>query len=153
MDTKNLSFRQVRWAQALPRYHFRIDYRQGKANKAADALSWYFQRSTKEEKTFRAEHTKILHRLQSFLAWVSGLNVLGMSVLGLGEILSSLHQVFICGTAVLLQLRQFWDTIWSELAAKSLYTASIRGMRRRLFKLQDDDKEAKKLRLEGMLKS
>ena len=26
MDTKSLSFRQVRWAQELSRYHFRIDY-------------------------------------------------------------------------------------------------------------------------------
>ncbi len=26
MDTKNLSFRQVRWAQELSRYYFRIDY-------------------------------------------------------------------------------------------------------------------------------
>ena len=39
MDTKSLSFRQVWWAQELLRYHFRIDYRQGKANAAADALS------------------------------------------------------------------------------------------------------------------
>ena len=30
MDTKSLSFCQVRWAQELFRYHFRIDYRQGK---------------------------------------------------------------------------------------------------------------------------
>ena len=27
MDTKNLSFKQVRWAQKLSNYHFRIDYR------------------------------------------------------------------------------------------------------------------------------
>ena len=26
MDTKSLSFRQVRWAQKLSCYHFRIDY-------------------------------------------------------------------------------------------------------------------------------
>ena len=39
MDTKSLSSRQVRWAQELSRYHFRIDYCQGKANGAADALS------------------------------------------------------------------------------------------------------------------
>ncbi len=38
IDTKNLSSRQVRWAQELSRYYFRIDYRQGKANGAADAL-------------------------------------------------------------------------------------------------------------------
>ena len=39
MDTKSLSSRQVRWAQELSQYHFQIDYRQGKANAAADALS------------------------------------------------------------------------------------------------------------------
>ena len=41
MDTKSLSSRQVRWAQELSRYHFRINYRQGKANGAADTLSCY----------------------------------------------------------------------------------------------------------------
>ena len=39
METKNLSSGQVRWAQELSRYYFRIDYHQNKANKAADALS------------------------------------------------------------------------------------------------------------------
>ena len=38
MDTKSLSSRQVRWAQKLSCYHFRIDYYQDKANRAADAL-------------------------------------------------------------------------------------------------------------------
>ncbi len=38
MDTKSLSSRQVRWTQELSKYHFRIDYRQGKANEAADVL-------------------------------------------------------------------------------------------------------------------
>ena len=41
MDAKNLSSRQVRWAQKLSRYQFQIGYCQGKANWAADALSWY----------------------------------------------------------------------------------------------------------------
>ena len=50
MDTKNLSSRQVRWAKKLSRYHFRIDYRQGKANGAADALFRYPQRSQGKEK-------------------------------------------------------------------------------------------------------
>ncbi len=75
MNTKSLSSRQVQWAQELLRYHFRIDYRQGKANRAADALSRYPQRSAEEEETFRAENTKILHQLQSLLARMSGLNV------------------------------------------------------------------------------
>ena len=39
MDKKNLSSRQVRWAQELSQYHFQINYRQGKANIAAVALS------------------------------------------------------------------------------------------------------------------
>ena len=39
MDIKSLSSKQVRWAQKLSRYHIRIDYCQGKANKAADTLS------------------------------------------------------------------------------------------------------------------
>ena len=43
METKSLSSRQVRWAQELSRYHFQIDYCQGKANEAADALSQYPQ--------------------------------------------------------------------------------------------------------------
>ena len=43
IDTKSLSSRQVRWAQELSRYYFRIDYRQGKVNGAADALSRYPQ--------------------------------------------------------------------------------------------------------------
>ena len=51
IDTKNLSSRQVWWAQKLLRYHFQIDYRQGKANRAVDALSQYSQRNAEEEKT------------------------------------------------------------------------------------------------------
>ncbi len=75
MDMKSLSSRQVRWAQELSRNHFRIDYRQDKAKVAADALSQYPQRSAEEEETLRAENTKILHRLRSLFARVSGLSV------------------------------------------------------------------------------
>ncbi len=153
MNMKRLSFRQVRWAQKLSKYHFRIDYRQDKANGAADAFIQYSQRSAKEEKILRAKNAKILHWLQSLLVRVLGLNVLGMSVLGRGEVSSSLHQVFICETAVLSQLRQFWDTIWSELADKGPYTVSIEGIRIRLLKLQDNNKNAKKLRLKGLSES
>ncbi len=64
--------------------------------------------------------------------------------------LSPLHQVLICGTVVLPQLCQFWDTSQSKLADKGLYTASIGGMRIRLPELQDDDKDAMKLRSEGL---
>ncbi len=41
MDTKSLSYRQVRWAQKLSKYHFRIDYRQDKANGTANAFFQY----------------------------------------------------------------------------------------------------------------
>ncbi len=66
------------------------------------------------------------------------------------QVLSPLHQVLICRTIVLPQLCQFWDTIQSELADEGLYTANIGGMRMRLPELHDDDKEAMKLRLEGL---
>ena len=39
METKSLSSRQVCWAKKLSRYHFQINYCQGKANGTADALS------------------------------------------------------------------------------------------------------------------
>ncbi len=129
-DTKSLSSKLVRWAQELSRYHFRIDYWQSKANGAADALSWYPQRSAEEEETLQAENTKILHRLQSPLARVSGLSISGMSVPGTKQqVLSSLHQVLIYGIVVLPQLRQFWDIIRSELADEGPYTANIGAMR------------------------
>ena len=63
MKTKSLSSRQVQWAQELSRYHFQIDYRQGKANAAADALSWYPQQNAKKEETLCTDNVKILHRL------------------------------------------------------------------------------------------
>ena len=97
MDTKNLSSRQVCWAQELSRYHFRINYHQGKTNGAADTLSQYLQRSTEEEETLQAENVKILHRLQFSLAKLSGLLVNSSH-------LSPFHQVLICGTTVLPQL-------------------------------------------------
>ena len=136
MDTKSLSSRQVRWAQEFSRYHFRIDYRQGKANEAADALSRYPQRSAEEEEILRAENVKILHRLQSSLAKVSGLST---------SHLSPLHQIRICGTTVLPQLCKFWTSLRGEIAHDSPY-ANIGAMRLRLPELQDNNEEAKALR-------
>ena len=63
MDTKSLSSSQVRWAQELARYHFRINYRLGKMNATASALSQFPQRSQVEEKTLRDENTQILYCL------------------------------------------------------------------------------------------
>ncbi len=50
IDIKNLNSRQVCWAQKLSQYHFRIDYRQGKANVAADVLPHFSQRSQLRKK-------------------------------------------------------------------------------------------------------
>ena len=111
IDTKSLSFCQVRWAQKLFCYHFRINYHQEKANGAAKALSCFPQRDDKEEANLRAENTQILHRLQSSLtnASISGLNT---SFPGL----SPQHQVLICGTYALPQLRRFWNDLRTKLA-------------------------------------
>ena len=147
MDTKSLSSRQVRWAQELLKYHFRIDYHQGKTNGAADALSRFPQRSTNEKERLRAENTQILHRLQSSLtrASLSGLSLSSETNL------STLHRVLICGTHVLPRLRQFWDTFRTELADENPYKASIGGMRLRLPELQESDDEVRRIRTTGEL--
>ena len=137
METKSLSSRQVRWAQELSRYHFRIDYCQGKANGAADALSQCPQRSAEEEKTLRSENVKIFHRLQSSLAKVSGLST---------SRLSPFHQILICGTNVLPRLNEFKDTLQAELNREGPYNASIGAMRLRLQELQETNSEAQKIR-------
>ena len=138
MDMKSLSFCQVRWAQELFRYHFRINYRQGKPNKTVDALSRFPKRSLDEEEKLQAKNTQILHCLQSSLtrASFSGLS------LGSEPDLLPLHRVLICGTYVLPQFRQFWETFQIELAAEEPYKASIGGMRLRLAELQESDAEA-----------
>ena len=143
MDTKSLSSRQVRWAQELSRYHFQIDYRQGKANTAADALSRFPQRSQDEKDELRAENGRILHCLQNSLtnASLAGLSLLTPSSFSLS---SYLHQVLICGTYILPQLRQFWQGLQKELAQERPYI--VGGMRLRLHKLQAKDEKARKLR-------
>ena len=147
MDTKSLSSRQVRWAQELSRYHFRIDYRQGKANAAADALSRFPQRNSSEEEKLRAENTQILHRLQSSLTNAS---LSGLSLASPESRLSPLHQVLICGTHVLPQLCRYWETLRGELADEQPYRASIGGMRLRLPELQAEDKVAREIREKGL---
>ena len=144
METKSLSSRQVRLAQELSRYHFRIDYCQGKPNKAADTLSRYPQQSAEEEENFRTENIKILHRVQFFLSNAS------FSGLSTSVKLSSLQQVLICGTHVLPQLRQFWDTFRAKLGAEGPYWVSIGAMRLRLLELQELDDEARKIRAEEL---
>ena len=134
----DLSSRQVRWAQELSRYHFRIDYRQEKAYAAADALSRFPQRSQAEEDALRAENSQILHRLQASLTRAS-LAGLSLSALAANSSeaptasLSPLHQVLICGTHILPRLCQFWNDIRGGLASEGPYQqASIGGLRLRL---------------------
>ena len=103
-------------------------------------MSQYPQRSPEKEDTLRSKNVRILHRLQLSLAKVSGLST---------SQLSPLHQVFICGTTVLPQLRHYWDSLRSNIAHDSPY-ASIGGMNLQFPELQDNDKEAKILRAEGL---
>ena len=101
INTKSLSSKQIPTAQELFHYHFQIDYYQGKANGAADTLSWYLQQSAEEEETLREENVKILHRLQSLLT-----NAILSSVRTSVE-LSLFHRVLICKTYIRSQLWQF----------------------------------------------
>ena len=135
MDTKSLSSRQVRWAQELSQYHFRIDYRQGKANVAANALSRFPQRSQDEEEELRAENGRIFYHLKNSL---TSANLASFSAP------SHLHQVLIFGTYVLSRLRQFWNGLQEKLAQEGPYV--IEGMRLRLQELQADDEQAQKTR-------
>ena len=156
MDTKSLSSRQVRWAQELSRYHFRIDYRQGKANAAADALSRFPQRSQAEEDALRAENSQILHRLQASLTRAS-LAGLSLSALAANSSeapaasFSLLHQVLICKTYVLPRLCRFWKELRGKLAKEGPYQqASIRGLRLRFPELQAEDRKAQEIREQGL---
>ena len=85
--------------QKLSRYYFQIDYCQDKANKAANTLSRYPQQSVEEEEILRTKNVKILYRLQSLLARVSGLLASQLS----SNQFSPLHQIFICRTAFFSQ--------------------------------------------------
>ena len=138
MHIQSLSSRQVCWAQELSRYHFRIDYDQGKANRAAYALSRYPQRSQSEEEILQAENKRILQCLQSPLTNARPFSTPPAHV-------ASLKHVIICETHAFLNLYQSWETFRQELAAKSPYQASIRGMRLRLVELQAEDGLAQKI--------
>ena len=87
----------------------------------------------------------MLHCLQNLLTNTS-LAELSFSY----SLLSYLYQVFICGTYILPQLRYFWDGLQEELASKSPYKTSIGGMRLRLQKLQEENKQAWKFRAEQL---
>ena len=102
METKNLSSKQIRWAQKLSCYYFQINYYLDKANRAANALSQYFQQSAKKEKTLQVKNVKIFHCLQLLLTRVSGLLI---------SHFFPLHQILICGTTILLRLNKFEDML------------------------------------------
>ena len=100
MNTKSLSSQQVCWAQKLSRYHFRIDYCQGKANVAVDTLSRFPQKSQDKKDELQAKNGQILHCLQNS---VTNASLASFSL----SALSHLYQVLICETYVISQLRQF----------------------------------------------
>ena len=76
-------------------------------------------------------------------ASLAGLSFLAAS---LSSLLSHLHQVFICGTYVLSQLRQFWQGLQKELVQEGPYV--VGGIRLRLQELQAKDEQARKTRAE-----
>ena len=143
MNPKILSPCQVLWAQELSRYYFRIDYYQGKSNRAADTLSHYPQRSQGEEEILQAENIRILQYPQSLLTNAHASSTLPAHV-------ASLKQIIICGTHVLLDLCQSQETFRQELAAESPYQASIGSMRLRLVELQAEDGQERKIRVEKL---
>ena len=102
IDTNNLGSRQVCWAQEHSRYHFWIDYCQRKANETAEALSRFPGQDDEEKGNLWAENTQILYCLQFLLINVS---ISGLITTFLG--LSPQHQVLICRTYALPQLRRF----------------------------------------------
>ncbi len=147
---KSLSSRQVRWAQELSRYHFRIDYCQEKANAAADTLSHFPQRSQIKDETLKNDNSQIFHHLQTSLTRA---NITGVSFSGLALAanLFPLYQVLICGTHVRPQLCQFWTQLRGQLAQEEPYQqVSIGCLRLRLLELQLEDQEAQKIRKQGL---
>ena len=67
MDTKSLSFKQIRWTQKLSQYHYQINYCQGKANAAANTLSQFLQWSQDKKNKFQVENSQIFYCLQNLL--------------------------------------------------------------------------------------
>ena len=60
MTTKKLSSRQARWAELLSRYYFRLQYRVGKANTRANALSRKAEDVTAQQKVIEQYYTQIM---------------------------------------------------------------------------------------------
>ena len=62
MTTKKLTSRQARWAEALAEYHFIIQYRSGKQNTKADALT------RRDDEVAQQDGVKEKYRTRSFLS-------------------------------------------------------------------------------------
>ena len=110
-------------------------------------MSRFLQRSQDEKKELQAENGRIFHCLQNLLINAS---LVGLSLSSSSSFLLHLHQVLICGTYVLPQLRQFWQGLQKKLAQEGLYI--VGSMRLRLYELQAKDKHACKLRAEQLVK-
>ena len=90
------------------------------------------------------KNTRILCKLQSSLTNAS------FSGLSTSANLLLLHQVFICGTQILPQLRQFWNTFQIKLGDKGPYQASIGVIRLRLQELQESNSKAQEIKVAGL---
>ncbi len=100
------------------------------------------------KKRFEMRILKVFYCLQTSLTRAS---LAGLSLSGHKTALTSLHQVFICGTHVLSPWYQFWTQLQAELAHEGPYQkASIGGLRLRLPELQAKDQEARKIREQGL---
>ena len=153
IDTKRLSGRQIRWAQELSRYNFRIDYRQGTHN-PADALSRPAQQNADDDELI-IENTRILHRLQESLLSNDPVAIRAFRAVHtssksskvnfLPQLRETILKVIVCGTIVVPGLIQSWTVIRSVMASDGPYT--ITGeLLPRLPDLLQDDKEARAVR-------
>nr|GAT56033.1 predicted protein [Mycena chlorophos] len=64
---RNLSPRQVRWMEYVSRFDFDITYIKGELNKAADALSWYYENNTWDERQPQQDYASADVRLDKDL--------------------------------------------------------------------------------------
>ena len=151
MDTKRLSGRQVRWAQELSRYNFRIDYRQGKRN-PADGLSRP-PTAGDDDGEVLVENRKTLHLLQTSLADKNARVCLMRAMSGeslddasgpTGSHHGEIWKIITCGTLVVPKVKAYWSSLRNSLAQReSPYTQpASRGVLERLPELQQVDEVA-----------
>ena len=153
MDTKRLGGRQIRWAQELSRYNFRIDYRQGSHN-PAHALSRPAQAEADDDELI-VENRQILHRLQDSLLLNEPVTIRACKALSQPKkprerdysqvYRKMMLEVIICGTAVVPDLVKSWAVIRAVVAEEGPYTA-IGSLLPRLPELLAEDKGAQAVR-------